>query len=110
MTLARTRYQGFNHQHVTEMLAEREQIHLSRPTVHRILVAGGGMDSFFAALCVGKEGRVIGVEVSLVRARARFECCKLVERDPVLEATQAADDTPVQSPTASNQPVNNAAS
>jgi hypothetical protein len=34
---------------------------------------------------------------------------KLVERDPVLEATQAADDTPVQSPTASNQPVNSAA-
>jgi hypothetical protein len=34
---------------------------------------------------------------------------KLVERDPVLEATQAADDTPVQSPAASNQPVNNAA-
>jgi hypothetical protein len=31
-------------------------------------------------------------------------------RDPVLEATQAADDTPVQSPAASNQPVNNAAS
>jgi hypothetical protein len=26
-----------------------------------------------------------------------------------LEATQAADDTPVQSPAASNQPVNNAA-
>jgi len=47
--------------------------------------------------------------VALVRAGARFECGKLVERDPVLEATQAADDTPVQSPTASNQPVNNAA-
>ena len=47
--------------------------------------------------------------VALVRAGARFECGKLVERDPALEATQAADDTPVQSPTASNQPVNNAA-
>ena len=33
--------------------------------------------------------------VALVRAGARFECGKLVERDPVLEATQAADDTPV---------------
>jgi len=44
-----------------------------------------------------------------VRAGARFECGKLVERDPVLEATQAADDTLVQSPAASNQPVNNAA-
>jgi len=31
--------------------------------------------------------------VALVRAGARFECGKLVERDPVLEATQAADDT-----------------
>ncbi len=47
--------------------------------------------------------------VALVRAGARFECGKLVERDPVLEATQAADDTPVQSPAASNQPVSNAA-
>jgi hypothetical protein len=41
--------------------------------------------------------------------RARFECGKLVERDPVLEATWAADDTPVQPPAASSQPVNNAA-
>jgi putative transposase len=48
--------------------------------------------------------------VALVRAGARFECGKLAERDSVLEATQAADDnTPVQSPAASNQPVNNAA-
>jgi hypothetical protein len=46
---------------------------------------------------------------SIVCAGARFECGKLVERDPLLEATQAADDTPVQSPAASNQPVNNAA-
>jgi hypothetical protein len=38
-------------------------------------------------------------------AGARFDCRKLVERDPVLGATQAADDPPVQSPTASNQPV-----
>ncbi len=43
--------------------------------------------------------------VALVRAGTRFECGKLVERDPVLQATQTADDTPVQSPTASNQPV-----
>jgi hypothetical protein len=46
--------------------------------------------------------------VALVRAGTPFECGALVERDPVLEATQAADDTPVQSPAASNQPVNNA--
>jgi hypothetical protein len=32
--------------------------------------------------------------VALVRAGARFECGKLVEGDPVLEATQAADDSP----------------
>jgi putative transposase len=47
--------------------------------------------------------------VTLVRAGARFEYGKLVERDPVFDATQAADDTPVQPPAASNQPVNNAA-
>jgi hypothetical protein len=47
--------------------------------------------------------------VALVRAGARFECGKLVERDPVLEATRDADDTPVQPPAASNQPASNAA-
>jgi transposase len=41
VTLATSRYQGFNHQHLTEMLAEHEQIDLSRPTVHRILKAAG---------------------------------------------------------------------
>ncbi|HEY2703972.1 MAG TPA: hypothetical protein VGL20_09800 [Candidatus Dormibacteraeota bacterium] len=40
-----------------------------------------------------------------VRAAGR----RLVQRDPVLEATQAAGDTPVQSPAASNHTVNNAA-
>ena len=47
--------------------------------------------------------------VALVRAGTRFACGKLVEHDPVLQATQAADDTPVQPPAASNQPVSNAA-
>src|SRR6266566_4939407 len=41
VALATSRYQGFNHQHLTEMLAERERIHLSRATVHRILAAAG---------------------------------------------------------------------
>lgn len=39
--LARTTYQGFNHQHLTEMLAEKHDILLSRPTVRRILLAAG---------------------------------------------------------------------
>ncbi len=39
--LARTRYVGFNHQHLTEKLAEAHGIVLSRPTVHRILLAAG---------------------------------------------------------------------
>ncbi len=39
--LARTRYQGFNHQHLTGMLAENHDIALSRPTVRRILLAAG---------------------------------------------------------------------
>jgi transposase len=38
---ATTTYQGFNQQHLTEMLAEREGLHLSRPTVHRLLKAAG---------------------------------------------------------------------
>ena len=42
--LARTRYAGTNHTHLTELLTEREGIDLSRSTVHRILVSAG-MDS-----------------------------------------------------------------
>ena len=37
--LARTTYLGFNRHHLTEMLAERQEIHLSQPTVHRLLQA-----------------------------------------------------------------------
>ena len=39
--LAEGRYAGFNHTHLTEMLAEREGIALSRSTVRRVLLAGG---------------------------------------------------------------------
>jgi transposase len=39
--LARDKYTGFNHQHLTEMLAENHGIELSRPTVRRILLAAG---------------------------------------------------------------------
>ena len=42
--LARTRYAGTNHTHLTELLMEREGIDLSRSTVRRILV-GAGVDS-----------------------------------------------------------------
>ena len=39
--LAEGRYAGFNHTHLTEMLAEREGIALSRSTVRRVLLADG---------------------------------------------------------------------
>jgi transposase len=39
--LAREKYLGFNHQHLTEMLAEQDGIVLSRPTVRRILLGAG---------------------------------------------------------------------
>ncbi|MBI2964834.1 MAG: ISNCY family transposase [Chloroflexi bacterium] len=39
--LARVRFAGCNHQHLTELLAEREGITLSRPSVWRILRAAG---------------------------------------------------------------------
>lgn len=39
--LATSTYQGFNQQHLTEMLGEREHIQLSRVSVHRILKAAG---------------------------------------------------------------------
>ena len=37
VTLANEKYAGFNHSHFTEVLAEREGIHLSRQTVSRLL-------------------------------------------------------------------------
>lgn len=39
--LAQTLYAGVNHRHLTELLAEREDLVLSHPTVHRILRAAG---------------------------------------------------------------------
>ena len=44
VALARTWYTGVNHTHLTELLAEREEIVLGRSTVRRILV-GAGMAS-----------------------------------------------------------------
>lgn len=41
LRLARTKYAGVNFQHLTELLAEHEQLALSRPTIHRILRAAG---------------------------------------------------------------------
>jgi len=41
VTLAQERYWGINHTHLTELLAEREGVMLSRPTVRRLLVRAG---------------------------------------------------------------------
>jgi hypothetical protein len=41
VALARDKYAGFNHQHLTEKLAEEEQLVLGRTTVRRILLAAG---------------------------------------------------------------------
>jgi len=41
VALARERYLGVNHTHLTELLAEREEITLSRSTVRRLLVGAG---------------------------------------------------------------------
>jgi transposase len=41
IALARERYQGVNHTHFTELLAEREEIVLSRSSVRRLLVSAG---------------------------------------------------------------------
>ena len=41
IALARTRYTGFNHTHLTELLAEREGVTLARSTVRSILVGAG---------------------------------------------------------------------
>ena len=39
--LASTRYQGANHTHLSELLAEREGIHIGRTTLRRILLDAG---------------------------------------------------------------------
>jgi len=41
LRLARTTYAGLNHQHLTELLGDQEHLHLSRPTIHRILAVAG---------------------------------------------------------------------
>ena len=41
VALAQERYGGINHTHLTELLAEREGVILSRPTVRRLLVKAG---------------------------------------------------------------------
>ena len=41
LALAQGRYAGFNHAHLTEMLAEREGVRLSRSTIRRVLLEGG---------------------------------------------------------------------
>ncbi len=41
ITLARTRYEGFNHTHLTEILAEREGLMLTRSTLRGILLSAG---------------------------------------------------------------------
>ena len=41
VSLASEKYAGFNHNHLTEILAEREGIHLSRQTVSRLLNRSG---------------------------------------------------------------------
>lgn len=41
IALARDHYQGVNHTHFTELLAEREGMHLSRSTIRRLLVRAG---------------------------------------------------------------------
>jgi transposase len=41
IALARERYRGFNYTHLSELLAEREEIILSRSTVRRLLVGAG---------------------------------------------------------------------
>ena len=44
VALARERYRGINHTHLSELLAEREGVALSRSTVRRLL-AGAGLPS-----------------------------------------------------------------
>ena len=41
LRLARTRYEGANHTHLLELLAEREGIDIGRTTLRRILVSAG---------------------------------------------------------------------
>ena len=41
VALAQEQYGGINHTHLTELLAEREGVMLSRPTVRRLLVRAG---------------------------------------------------------------------
>ena len=47
--LARTKYQGANHSHLSELLSEREGVDIGRTTLRRILVNAGSVRASGAA-------------------------------------------------------------
>ena len=92
IALARERYQGVNHTHFTELLAEREGILLSRSTVRRLLV-GAGLSSArrrqppchrYRRARMPQEGMLVQVDGSHHRW--------LGERGPWLTLLLAVDD------------------
>ena len=52
VALTQERYLGINHTQLTELLAEREGLMLSRPTTRQILVRAGLSSSFSASNCL----------------------------------------------------------
>ena len=55
LRLARTRYSGTNHTHLSELLREREGIDIARSTLRRILVEAGRKLGFPVATQVGGQ-------------------------------------------------------
>jgi len=92
IALARDRYQGVNHTHFTELLAEREGIELSRSTVRRLLL-GTGLPSArqhrpachrYRRMRMPQEGMLVQIDGSHHRW--------LGERGPWLTLLLAVDD------------------
>ena len=65
IALARDRYKGVNHTHLTELLAEREGIVLSRSTLRRLLSGAGGCPALGIAY---RRGTAVGASACLRKA------------------------------------------
>lgn len=108
LELARTRYQGCSHQHLSELLAEREAITLSRSSVRRILVEAGTASPRQHAAAQHRQRRPRRLRTGmLVQIDASLHDW-LEGRGPYLTLVAAIDDATNEVPAALFRPTEDA--
>ena len=92
LTLARTRYAGLNHTHLTEILAERESVVLTRSTVRSILLSAGLASPRYRRPQRHRHRRQrMPQEGMLLQLDGSYHAC-LEDRGPWLTLLLAVDD------------------